>query len=168
MFVRWWYMYACMYYVSICVCTYLCMSVHMYVCMQRCIGINFCTLYECMYLSMIHVCVYVCVFIYMYIWMWHMCVFLHGYHLCSMYLYMYLCKQVCLYGSIDVCVHAHMYVCMYVTALRCLASQTRAAIYIYLCIYTYEYKYRLHNSMYLCLHTYIDMGWLRLVGSIKS
>ena len=80
---------------------------------------------------------------------------------------------VCVYTCVHVCIYTCMYIHLYIHFGR-IAAAVVPRTYIDICKYTYVYikvythGYILEGCRCSAQHTNINIGWLRLVGSLKS
>jgi len=86
-------------------------------------------------------------------------------HLLSVKIHIYIYMIVYIYVYTYIYMYIHIYICIF------------TYIYIYICIHIYMHTYvqtnmcsYIHICMYMCAHMwrYTHMGWLQLVGSLKS
>ena len=127
-----------------------------------------------------HVCMCLCncvgVYSYLYFYVFtKMCACVEGRGLCMQFFHVWT----------YVCTYTYIYVCMWMYACIYTYIYTHRCIHVYICIHIFTYMFRyIHiykygifiNTLYSSseidpgipfLHTYIHMGWLRSVGSIK-
>jgi len=104
--------------------------------------------------------VYLCVCVRVHAWEpWYWIIWIAKCLPDSVYVYMYICMCTCKCMCIYVCVY--VYVCVCVCVCICVCIYSRVCVCVYICMY-----------MYICVNIavlkFLNIGWLRLVGSLKS